>query len=101
MRAIRDDDVGMGAATLIPLPLDLSADPRPVDHVTTRAIHLALWPSEDETAAEELIATANADLHTLLLAAARVDHALADEHSAVVERAAHHLRAAVHRLREA
>ena len=91
----------MGAATLIPLPLDLADNSRAVDRLTARAIHLALWPTENDPAADELVAIADADLRTLLLATARVEHALAEEHSAVVERAAGHLRGAVDRLRAA
>jgi hypothetical protein len=90
----------MAAATLLTLPLDLTEDPRPVDRVTAHAIHLALWPVADDPAADELVAAAGADLRTLLVASARMDHALAGEHSTVIERAARHLRAAADRLRE-
>lgn len=89
----------MGVAMPVPLPLDVTGDPRPIDRLTARAIHLALGPTQDD-AADELVAAAHADLRTLLLAAARLDHARAEEHSTVVERAAGHLRAAVQRLGE-
>jgi hypothetical protein len=98
---IGEEDALMGAASLIPLPLDAADDSRLVDRLTARAIHLALLPVEGGVAADALVAAANADLRVALFAAARIDRALAVEHSVVVERAAAHLHAAIERLRGA